>query len=135
MNPRRDVSPTPRYQNLFKVSSLLLVLTCHFHGSLADFKVWRPEFEGPWCAQRPAGQDCCAGRQDVCSVPILGTRCYCDVFCNGTGFDCCPDYFPHCHGINIRSTTLPPPRPVEPCQAPDGREYPVGEGYTENCNT
>ncbi|RUS84760.1 hypothetical protein EGW08_007502, partial [Elysia chlorotica] len=22
----------------------------------------------------------------------------------------------------------------EPCQAPDGREYPVGEGYTENCN-
>ena len=34
-------------------------------------------------------------------MPILGTLCYCDTFCNRTSnADCCPDYFSHCEGLN-----------------------------------
>lgn len=44
---------------------------------------------------------CCDGRVDECSVPLLGSLCYCDQFCNRTNShsDCCPDYFSACLGI------------------------------------
>ncbi|KAK3773560.1 hypothetical protein RRG08_022270 [Elysia crispata] len=134
------VSGTKKLTLKAKGIILLLVLTFQLHASCAFHLEWGPDLEGPWCAKREVGEDCCTGRDDYCSVPILGTVCYCDIFCNATAYDCCPDYFPHCFGLNIRSTTprpttLPPPRPVGPCRAPGGREYPVGDGYKENCNT
>ena len=55
-------------------------------------------FPGPYCATLPAGQRCCASRNDRCSLPIRGyqTRCYCDQFCDDRGsrdkIDCCPDF-------------------------------------------
>ncbi|PSN45620.1 putative peptidase C1-like protein F26E4.3 [Blattella germanica] len=50
------------------------------------------DLPGPYCAQRR--DSCCQGRIDQCSVPILGTLCYCDDFCNRTrSEDCCPDYW------------------------------------------
>ncbi|RZF42030.1 hypothetical protein LSTR_LSTR006623 [Laodelphax striatellus] len=53
-----------------------------------------------WCGSRPDA--CCDGRRDKCSVPFMGSVCYCDAFCNRThspGYqDCCPDYFRVCLG-------------------------------------
>lgn len=95
----------------------------------------------PWCAKRPPGQDCCTGRDDLCSVPIFGTECYCDVFCNKTANDCCPDYASHCLGLKSpvttpRPTTLPPPRTTRAylrrCYK-EGRAYEVGDVITDNC--
>lgn len=64
-----------------------------------------PDLTGSYCSARPRG--CCAGRQDDCSAPILGTLCYCDDFCNHTrSEDCCPDYWSFCKGIE---TPKPPP--------------------------
>lgn len=61
---------------------------------------------GPYCATRPTG--CCKGRQDDCSVPILGTLCYCDDFCNHTrSEDCCPDFLPFCKHIDNRPRPAP----------------------------
>ncbi|XP_060840605.1 uncharacterized peptidase C1-like protein F26E4.3 isoform X1 [Rhopalosiphum padi] len=54
---------------------------------------------------------CCSeGRNESCSVPILGTLCYCDEFCyvNRTGSeDCCPDFMSYCKGVE-----LPAPDPL-----------------------
>lgn len=58
-----------------------------------------PDLAGEYCAKSPRG--CCAGRRDECSMPILGTTCYCDHFCNHTrSEDCCPDYWSFCLGID-----------------------------------
>ena len=54
-----------------------------------------PDIAGPYCAAR-GDVVCCPGRDDECTVPILGTLCYCDQFCNHTSFDCCPDYRDEC---------------------------------------
>lgn len=51
---------------------------------------------GSYC-QRRGG--CCPGRDDQCTVPYLDTICYCDLFCNRTVSDCCPDFWGHCLGI------------------------------------
>jgi hypothetical protein len=51
---------------------------------------------GSYC-QRRGG--CCPGRDDLCTVPYLDTICYCDLFCNRTVSDCCPDFWGHCLGI------------------------------------
>ena len=64
----------------------------------------RPEDEDvflrPYCEVRAGGGgQCCPGRQDSCHVPILDTVCYCDVFCNRTVADCCPDFWTWCMGI------------------------------------
>ncbi|PVD23552.1 hypothetical protein C0Q70_16824 [Pomacea canaliculata] len=91
----------------------VLCLTIWLPGSWAFyFLQWGPDLAGPWCSRRPRGQDCCVGRNDYCAVPILGTECYCDIFCNATAYDCCPDYWGHCHGVarDPPTTTLPPPR-------------------------
>ncbi|CAG9855972.1 unnamed protein product [Phyllotreta striolata] len=67
------------------------------------------DLRGPYCEN----VGCCTDRVDSCSVPILGTLCYCDEFCNVTRVDdCCPDYWSHCRGV-----TYPPPPP--PTEAPE----------------
>ncbi|KAK7100347.1 tubulointerstitial nephritis antigen-like [Littorina saxatilis] len=111
--------------------------------TLTFFHEWGPDLEGPWCAQRPPGQDCCDGRDDYCAVPILGTECYCDIFCNDTSYDCCPDFWAHCHGVTrapttARPTTLPPPRTtpyqiVRECVL-NGVYYRPGDRVVDNCN-
>lgn len=47
---------------------------------------------------------CCRGRADDCALPYLGATCYCDLFCNRTVSDCCPDFWDYCLGV-------PPPFP------------------------
>lgn len=55
---------------------------------------------GDYCKAKYPRMNCCNGRNDPCSVEILGTLCYCDTFCNRThNSDCCPDYFTHCEGF------------------------------------
>ncbi|KAL4121327.1 hypothetical protein QTP88_013862 [Uroleucon formosanum] len=79
------------------------------------------DLAGDYCAN----VGCCAERQDdICSAPILGTRCYCDDFCylNRTGSDdCCPDFMSVCKGVESL--------PLEPLK----KDKPK---YTEklNCN-
>ena len=59
------------------------------------------DIPGDYCRARYHSLRCCEGRNDPCSVPILGTLCYCDRFCNRTeSSDCCPDYFSHCEGLD-----------------------------------
>ncbi|KAL8570702.1 hypothetical protein ACOMHN_039137 [Nucella lapillus] len=112
----KPISVLPQLLGIVIILSLLPSPTPAF------FLEWGPDLEGPWCAQRPPGQDCCVGRDDYCAVPILGTECYCDIFCNDTSYDCCPDFWSHCHGVHRstttpRPTTLPPPRPTRPLDA------------------
>ncbi|XP_049763457.1 tubulointerstitial nephritis antigen-like [Schistocerca cancellata] len=86
------------------------------------------DLRGPYCATRGTRGTCCPNRQDDCSVPILGTLCYCDDFCNRTNSeDCCPDYWSFCKGI------IPPPEPVRECYH-NGRYYVYGETVKINCN-
>ncbi|XP_013080428.2 uncharacterized peptidase C1-like protein F26E4.3 [Biomphalaria glabrata] len=107
----------------------------------AFFEGWAEDLLGPWCATRPRGQDCCDSRNDDCNVPILGTECYCDVFCNATANDCCPDYFFHCHGYEWSTrppttTTFLPPRttraPLGSCYK-SGIRFSQGDVTQDNC--
>ncbi|OAD57094.1 putative peptidase C1-like protein F26E4.3 [Eufriesea mexicana] len=75
-----------------------------------------PDFSGLttglYCGKKYPLGECCPGRQDECSAPILNTLCYCDDFCDRTREeDCCPDYWNHCKGIEI-NVTLPPPAEI-----------------------
>ena len=72
-----------------------------------------PDVMGPYCETRP--NRCCPGRIDECSVPILDTLCYCDVFCNRSRSDCCPDYFSFCLGQ--RPSTPPTIRGKSVCMS------------------
>lgn len=56
---------------------------------------------GRYCQEQDM---CCRGRVDECALPYLGATCYCDLFCNRTVSDCCPDFWDFCLGI-------PPPFP------------------------
>lgn len=56
---------------------------------------------GRYCQERDM---CCRGRADDCALPYLGATCYCDLFCNRTVSDCCPDFWDFCLGV-------PPPFP------------------------
>ncbi|XP_028029511.1 uncharacterized peptidase C1-like protein F26E4.3 [Bombyx mandarina] len=62
---------------------------------------------GRYCAARPDDNKCCYNRKDDCSVPILGTLCYCDEFCDHTRHhdDCCPDYKKVCSPPQITSVS------------------------------
>ncbi|XP_017591600.1 PREDICTED: LOW QUALITY PROTEIN: tubulointerstitial nephritis antigen-like [Corvus brachyrhynchos] len=51
---------------------------------------------GSYCQR---GDVCCHGRDDGCTVPYHDTLCYCDLFCNRTVSDCCPDFWEYCLGI------------------------------------
>ncbi|XP_010224414.1 PREDICTED: tubulointerstitial nephritis antigen-like, partial [Tinamus guttatus] len=79
---------------------------------------------GSYCER---GDVCCRGRDDGCTVPYLDTICYCDLFCNRTVSDCCPDFWEYCLGI-------PPPFPKTHGCTRAGRNYPSGATYRENCN-
>ncbi|KAM5247016.1 tubulointerstitial nephritis antigen-like isoform 2-T2 [Ctenodactylus gundi] len=79
---------------------------------------------GRYCQQQDL---CCRGRVDDCSLPYLGATCYCDLFCNRTISDCCPDFWDFCLGV-------PPPfPPIQGCMH-GGRIYPVFGTYQDNCN-
>uniref|UniRef100_A0A671P1S7 Tubulointerstitial nephritis antigen-like n=1 Tax=Sinocyclocheilus anshuiensis TaxID=1608454 RepID=A0A671P1S7_9TELE len=78
---------------------------------------------GSYC-QRRGG--CCPGRNDQCTVPYLDTICYCDLFCNRTVSDCCPDFWSHCLGTT-------PPYPPSSCER-NGHRFHSGATYKENCN-
>ncbi|KAL5022307.1 hypothetical protein ScPMuIL_001462 [Solemya velum] len=82
------------------------------------------DLQGSYCGRRPDG--CCPGRVDDCVVPILDTRCYCDMFCNETSLDCCPDFWSFCLGIA-------PPTLINSCEH-DGLVYPPGHKRKDNCN-
>lgn len=62
---------------------------------------------GSYCQR---GDVCCHGRDDGCTVPYHDTLCYCDLFCNRTISDCCPDFWEYCLGI-------PAPFPKAPGEA------------------
>ncbi len=64
-----------------------------------------------YCAGRYP-EKCCAGRNDECTAPILDTVCYCDVFCNRSVTDCCPDFWGHCMGIRPPPGAMTPPGPA-----------------------
>lgn len=66
---------------------------------------------GSYCQR---GDVCCRGRDDACTVPYHDTLCYCDLFCNRTVSDCCPDFWEYCLGI-------PAPFPKAPGEARRGR--------------
>ncbi|KAM4700270.1 tubulointerstitial nephritis antigen-like [Discoglossus pictus] len=79
---------------------------------------------GSYCQKRDA---CCPGRNDGCTVPYLDTICYCDLFCNRTVSDCCPDFWGYCLGIE-------PPISIQKACFRNGQSYPKGATYRENCN-
>ncbi|XP_074790705.1 tubulointerstitial nephritis antigen-like isoform X1 [Natator depressus] len=79
---------------------------------------------GSYCERNNA---CCVGRDDACTVPYLDTICYCDLFCNRTISDCCPDFWEYCLGI-------PPPLAVHKGCDRGEHKYPTGATYMENCN-
>ncbi|NXN05912.1 TINAL protein, partial [Sylvia borin] len=79
---------------------------------------------GSYCQR---GDVCCHGRDDGCTVPYHDTLCYCDLFCNRTVSDCCPDFWEYCLGI-------PAPFPKASGCARAGLHYPTGATHRENCN-
>lgn len=128
---------------MLEALGLLLLLQGGLRGEAFSAVTVAPDLQGPYCAQI---NKCCPGRLDECSVPILGTLCYCDTFCNRTtNPDCCPDYFNHCHGYGRyvalekqeESWTNRPPRPPSTLTAGcffNGRYYPLKEKIKHNCN-
>ncbi|XP_037005550.2 tubulointerstitial nephritis antigen-like isoform X1 [Artibeus jamaicensis] len=79
---------------------------------------------GRYCQEQDL---CCRGRADHCALPYLGSTCYCDLFCNRTVSDCCPDFWDFCLGVP------PPIPPIQGC-VHKGRVYPVLGTYWDNCN-
>uniref|UniRef100_A0AAY5L6V4 SMB domain-containing protein n=1 Tax=Esox lucius TaxID=8010 RepID=A0AAY5L6V4_ESOLU len=77
---------------------------------------------GSYCERRGG---CCPGRDDQCTVPYLDTICYCDLFCNRTVSDCCPDFWGHCLGIS--------PPFIGTCER-NGHKFLSGQTYKDNCN-
>jgi hypothetical protein len=67
---------------------------------------------GRYCQEQDM---CCRGRSDDCALPYLGATCYCDLFCNRTISDCCPDFWDFCLGV-------PPPFPPIQGGHQDGQE-------------
>ncbi|XP_076329805.1 putative peptidase C1-like protein F26E4.3 [Tachypleus tridentatus] len=111
------------------VLSVVIVLACI---SLISTKNQYQDLQGDYCrVRRPV--TCCQGRDDSCTVPILDTVCYCDLFCDRTnGEDCCPDFWDYCLG----ERTPPPPEPViKPHCYQDGVRYNIGQKFKKNCNT
>jgi len=87
------------------------------------------DLRGDYCRSR-SPQRCCPSRDDACSVPILGTVCYCDMFCNRTSnADCCPDFPSVCLGI-----VPPPAQLIIPQCLYEGKYYNLGHNIKINCN-
>ncbi|XP_052103430.1 uncharacterized peptidase C1-like protein F26E4.3 isoform X1 [Mytilus californianus] len=114
------------------VLAIGIVLTL-FNTSLCDKRLNRQkrfiemadDVRGPYCETKPGGP-CCPGRDDQCTVPILDSICYCDMFCNITASDCCPDFQRICIGGN--------PEPITRGCRVNGIEYRVGSVFKNNCN-
>jgi len=107
---------------VLKVNVLLFVGIVFFVNGQTD------EFPGPYCAAREGG--CCKNRTDDCSVPIQGTLCYCDEFCNEfINGDCCPDYKSFCLGIE------PPPDEIAIKCVHNGHIFEESEQIRDNCNS
>uniref|UniRef100_A0A1B6DDL1 SMB domain-containing protein n=1 Tax=Clastoptera arizonana TaxID=38151 RepID=A0A1B6DDL1_9HEMI len=112
---------SPKMKQLFPI--LLLILKC----CTASFDL--SDIPGDYCASRV--KKCCPNRDDGCSVPLLGSLCYCDQFCDRKqNDDCCPDFLPVCRNISRPS---PPPSPIKRCWY-KGKYYDVGEIVSINCN-
>ncbi|XP_061181041.1 tubulointerstitial nephritis antigen-like [Saccostrea echinata] len=104
----------------------LLVLPFCKGGRYRRFIEWGADLApGSFCSSRQSSP-CCSGRDDNCTVEILGSLCYCDVFCNRASNDCCPDYASTCQGIA-------PPVTKAGCVF-DGKEYKPSEVIRDNCN-
>ncbi len=128
-------------------------------GATAKTPTWPDPYwniPGDFCATKYPKMQCCEGRDDPCNVPILGTLCYCDTFCNRTeNSDCCPDYWTHCAGLEAddlqyavgrpEEVVKPPPGtcpkgatlindPSNPSCELNGRTYGVREVFMDNCN-
>ncbi|XP_045625738.1 uncharacterized peptidase C1-like protein F26E4.3 [Procambarus clarkii] len=113
------------------VLSLPLMLARGFQGIPGDF-----------CRNRKPSE-CCDDRLDDCSVPIMGSLCYCDEFCLTRDSDdrqedevleddCCPDFREVCLGerpINDGPDQLD----LGDCEK-DGVKIARGATYQENCN-
>ncbi|KAG5678378.1 hypothetical protein PVAND_008058 [Polypedilum vanderplanki] len=104
---------------------LVALYSCNVNGQYAYFD----DFAGQkFCATRertPEGT-CCSNRVDECSVPIAGTLCYCDEFCDKhINPDCCPDYESFCKGA--------PPPITKVCSIGDIHIRPFEE-IKVNCN-
>lgn len=100
--------------------ALPLFLLIHLFGVVMSISIDTPswphpywDIPGDYCRSQYPALQCCPGRQDRCSMAILGTLCYCDTFCNRTtNADCCPDYFTHCEGLSKNQyLALEPPKP------------------------
>ncbi|XP_014663681.1 PREDICTED: uncharacterized peptidase C1-like protein F26E4.3, partial [Priapulus caudatus] len=61
----------------------------------SDFP-YADDVSGDYCRTRVP--TCCTDRDDECTVPILDTVCYCDMFCSRDRTDCCPDFYETCQG-------------------------------------
>ncbi|XP_054270596.1 tubulointerstitial nephritis antigen-like [Macrosteles quadrilineatus] len=86
------------------------------------------DIPGRFCETRRT--QCCAAREDDCSVPVMGTLCYCDQFCDRpNGDDCCPDYAYVC-----LNATRPTVAPITKGCSYKGRNYNEGTGVKINCN-
>lgn len=81
---------------------------------------------GSYCQR---GDVCCHGRDDGCTVPYHDTLCYCDLFCNRTVSDCCPDFWEYCLGI-------PAPFPKAAGEARPARPWgAAGAPWGDGCGT
>lgn len=86
-----------------------------------------------YCEQRAleGRSPCCQNRDDDCSMPIAGTLCYCDDFCDRhVNGDCCPDYLPFCRR---KEFTAESDYLVKPCEIGTTKFNP-GHSIKNNCN-
>ncbi|XP_054724112.1 tubulointerstitial nephritis antigen-like [Uloborus diversus] len=124
--------------NIFILTFLLLKFFIAFVS--AQFGSYEPyvpyyrygenDLRGDYCRTRRP-ENCCPGRDDTCTVPILGTVCYCDLFCNRTNSDdCCPDFKSACLGEAV----TPPEQIILPKCLYQGKYYNAGEAIRINCN-
>lgn len=112
-----------------RIIFLAFVLLPSLASGIPDYSGLPP---GPYCASRYPVGECCSGRQDDCSAPILTTMCYCDEFCDrAREEDCCPDYWSHCRGIH--PTTTSAPAEIKRCYF-EGKYYNYGQTFKNNCN-
>ncbi|XP_069949609.1 uncharacterized peptidase C1-like protein F26E4.3 [Cherax quadricarinatus] len=119
---------------------LLLLLLLEASLPLVSAKGF-PDIPGDFCRNRKPSE-CCEDRYDDCSVPILGTLCYCDEFClvkdaDTVHDDCCPDFREVCLGERPEekpSQDDPGQLHYSVCEK-DGVRLLFGTSYKFNCNT
>ncbi|XP_072017541.1 uncharacterized peptidase C1-like protein F26E4.3 [Amphiura filiformis] len=88
-----------------------------------------PSSLAQYCSKRPTG--CCPGRDDACHVRYRDTLCYCDLFCERTQSDCCPDFFNYCLGQELKKPTISP----KGICIFNGQELIEGQQTKVNCQT